>query len=329
MRCASESTAPSSIAGPEGEGELGAVEGESEPARFDFTEGVLVRMFEARGAVLAGEACPAARVLDARADVRGALEAAFDDEGRPFARALEVRGVMARPCDVATFDFEAADCARWSVVLAARAMAARAMAVSMVRRLRGSHAAAQSRRLEDWRAITDTGATDPAMHLATIRARSRELRRNNPYWESAITGIVGHTVGHGILAAVSHPRRTAAARLQAEWNAWAKSKVADASGRMNLYALQSLVMETDVESGECLVRRFFDSAGALRLMVLSPDYLATVDSYADIIPITRKLIIDHEIDLLGPLSRQRGRSRRRIVRSSGSSSPAIRPRPTA
>jgi lambda family phage portal protein len=142
-------------------------------------------------------------------------------------------------------------------------------------RLRGFNAAAQSRRLDDWRAITDTGATDPAQHLATIRARSRELRRNNPYWESAINGIVGHTVGHGIRAAITHPRRPVAQRLQKSWDSWAKSGLVDVSGTMNWYALQSLVMETLVESGECLVRRVLAGDGTLCLMVLSPDYLCS------------------------------------------------------
>jgi lambda family phage portal protein len=155
----------------------------------------------------------------------------------------------------------------------ARARASYERSCLAIGRLRGFHAASQSRRLEDWRSITETGATDPATHLATIRARSRELRRNNPYWESAINGIVGHTVGHGVRVAVTHPRRTVSVRLQASWDAWARSRLADVSGRMNWYAIQSLIMETVVESGECLVRRSLDENGALRLVVLSPEYL--------------------------------------------------------
>jgi lambda family phage portal protein len=156
----------------------------------------------------------------------------------------------------------------------ARARASYERSQLAIGQLRGFHAASQGRRLEDWRSITETGATDPAQHLATIRARSRELRRNNPYWESAINGIVGHTVGHGVRAAIIHPRRGVTQRLQGSWDAWARSSQVDVSGRMNWYAIQSLVMETVAESGECLVRRTLDADGALRLVVLSPDYLS-------------------------------------------------------
>lgn len=135
-------------------------------------------------------------------------------------------------------------------------------------------AAAPGRRTQSWyRVNTDANAAlGPA--LAYLRATARDLVRNNPYAESALSTIVDHTVGWGI-EAKPMPKNGRAIEL---WKAWAGSTACDADGRHDFPGLQKLVMRTVVESGEVLVRRRqrrLEDGFALpiQLQILEPDFL--------------------------------------------------------
>lgn len=138
-------------------------------------------------------------------------------------------------------------------------------------------AAAVGRRTQGWRrSASDSNAVvGPA--LSVLREVARDLVRNNPYAESALTTIGDHVVGWGIVA---KPKRKnpRAAEL---WDAWAGTTACDADGRNDFAGLQKLVMRTVVESGEVLVRRRFrlPTDGLpipLQIQVLDPDYLDTL-----------------------------------------------------
>lgn len=148
------------------------------------------------------------------------------------------------------------------------------VALSLLRR--HYEGAATGRRTISWnKAAGDANALiGPA--LASLRAVARDLVRNNPYAESALSTIVDHTVGFGIVGKPAQPNPQA---LQA-WKAWAETTACDADGRHDFYGLQKLVVRTVVESGEVLVRRRFrriedDLPLPLQLQVLDPDFLDT------------------------------------------------------
>jgi lambda family phage portal protein len=137
-------------------------------------------------------------------------------------------------------------------------------------------AASTGRRTANWyRNNTDANAAlGPA--LAYLRATARDLVRNNPYAESALTTIVDHMVGTGIVAKVT-PKDGLFAKA---WKAWSETTACDADGRNDLAGLQALVARTVAESGECLVRRRWrrtDDGFPLnfQLQVLEPDFLDT------------------------------------------------------
>lgn len=137
-------------------------------------------------------------------------------------------------------------------------------------------AASTSRRTANWyRTNTDANsALGPA--LAYLRATARDLVRNNPYAESALTTIVDHMVGTGIVAKLT-PKAGAFADA---WKSWSETTACDADGRHDFAGLQALVARTVAESGECLIRRRWrrpeDGVPLnFQLQILEPDFLDT------------------------------------------------------
>ena len=85
--------------------------------------------------------------------------------------------------------------------------------------------------------------------LATLRERSRDLRRNNPYAHKIIEVITNNVVGKGILTDVKP------AAVDDFWKDWAYSTACDYDGRHDLKGLQRLIMDAVVESGEVIIRK--------------------------------------------------------------------------
>ena len=164
------------------------------------------------------------------------------------------------------------------------------MATELVRR--HYEAATIGRRTQGWkRTITDANsAIGPS--LARLREIARDLVRNNPYAESALTTIADHAVGWGIVATQQHEA----------WKRWTETTAIDADGRHDLTGLQKLVMRTVVESGECLIRRRYRRIEdgfplPLQLQILEPDFL---DSFKDgPTPNGGRIVQGVEFDALG------------------------------
>lgn len=137
-------------------------------------------------------------------------------------------------------------------------------------------AAETGRRTQGWRRSSADANAVVGPVLASLRENARDLVRNNPYAESALSTIADHTVGWGIRAKPEPENKPA---LEA-WQAWADSTDCDADGRHDFAGLQKLVIRTVVESGELLVRRRFRRledgfALPLQLQVMDPDFLDT------------------------------------------------------
>lgn len=140
-------------------------------------------------------------------------------------------------------------------------------------------AAASGRRTSGWTKSSGDANAVNASAISLLRQHARDLVRNNPFAESALTTIADHAVGWGITA---KPARSAPEPVRRRtldwWKAWAETTACDADGRENLYGLQKLVMRTVAESGEVLVRRRLRRPEdnlplPVQLQVLEPDYL--------------------------------------------------------
>lgn len=140
-------------------------------------------------------------------------------------------------------------------------------------------AAQRSPRTDNWRRrATDANAAD-GPSLSVLRDLSRDVRRNNGWARRGVKVIRNNVVGRGIKAKSVSTVRTA--EQDAVWKLWADTARCDYDGRLPFTGLQSLVMQTVVESGEALV--VFEVANEadnlpipIRLRVLEPDYLDTL-----------------------------------------------------
>lgn len=134
--------------------------------------------------------------------------------------------------------------------------------------------AASGRRTQGW--STSRGDVNAVVGVALekLRVAARDLVRNNPYAESAVTTIADHAVAWGIPAQAPQ----GAEDFQRQWDAWANTTACDADGRHDLAGLQWLAWRTVVESGEVLVRRRWRRDAdqiplGFQIQIVDPDFL--------------------------------------------------------
>lgn len=143
--------------------------------------------------------------------------------------------------------------------------------------------ASKGKRLSGWKTNSSDANTVVGASLVELRNRSRDLRRNNPYAAKAIQVIASNVVGTGIVTQFRDSgEREDADILESHWADWAETKAIDFEGRMNIYAMQGMVMEAVAESGECLLRRRINVAlkYPIQYQILEPDFLDTTKTEA-------------------------------------------------
>lgn len=143
-----------------------------------------------------------------------------------------------------------------------------------------SFAAAKGGRLSmDW--IVAPLSSDAAMQgqLGPLRARSRDLERNNEWvrgflrtLENNVLGETGITLQMRVREADGRFDEIANDRIETAWWQWSRPGRCDASGRYSLRDLTRIILRTMARDGEVLVRKMRNS-GTLRLQVLESDFL--------------------------------------------------------
>lgn len=113
-------------------------------------------------------------------------------------------------------------------------------------------AAGTGRNNAGWNA-TGTGAnTEIRKALPLLRARSRELVRDNAFAERILGVTVANLVGEGIRPRSTTGIATLDRKVNDLWAAWAK--VADPFHGLDVYGVQALAVRSWLEGGDCLVR---------------------------------------------------------------------------
>lgn len=136
--------------------------------------------------------------------------------------------------------------------------------------------ASTGRRLGSWGTSGAGPNTVTTSSLNTLRSRSRESVRNNPYGSSAKEHYVSNMVGTGFKPRWKLDDDKLKNEIQVLWEDWVDE--ADAYGQTDFYGLLALIVGTEYESGECLVRfrdrKLSDGLSVpLQLQVLEPDHL--------------------------------------------------------
>lgn len=129
-------------------------------------------------------------------------------------------------------------------------------------------------RRSDWRGSPGSPMADLA-RLDLVRARSRDLARNNSYAAGIVEALVSNLVGDGAVPRCSTGSAALDARVRELWDRWAPD--ADSTGALDFYGLQALAVQSWLESGEVFVRarprRASDGlAVPLQLQLLEADY---------------------------------------------------------
>lgn len=145
--------------------------------------------------------------------------------------------------------------------------------------MRAYEAAARTRRTAGWKTTSASATEETRGSLETLRNRSRDLFRNNPYAKKAIEGLADNLIGTGIRPSPVDAGKQAAKRIKKMWSSWADKVHCDYDGRFNLYGLQWLAAKTFFESGEVLIvkRKVADKRlpVPIQLQVIEADYIDT------------------------------------------------------
>lgn len=166
----------------------------------------------------------------------------------------------------------------WALSRQRSRLAARRLA-DVVQRYEG---AANNRRTRNWQASNASPNAETSADLATLRARSRDLVRNNPYAAAGLDMLVAYQVGTGIVPRSRTGDLEIDRAANALWAEWGRS--ADSAGRHDINGLMAQVARSRAEAGEvlCLLRPLAPqeadrrrSPVPLALHVLEVDHLDT------------------------------------------------------
>ena len=159
---------------------------------------------------------------------------------------------------------------------------------------RGYDAAQIGRGNASWFTPSTSGDAENGAAARMLRDRMRDLVRNNPHAANAISALVTHSVGDGIMP------RTKDKKVMALFNQWAES--CDADGALNFYGMQALIARSMFESGDGLVRKRRRKASdglpvPLQLQAFEPDLIDNTKE--GVLPNGRKAIQGIEFDAIG------------------------------
>lgn len=149
-----------------------------------------------------------------------------------------------------------------------------AMRVMQARMMQRIYEGAQTYPSSDWVGTSLGTSANREIDGAqkNLISRSRDLARNNPYAVKACDVIVSNTVGAGIVPKINGRTKTQTKKIKELWQQMAETNLADIERRHDFYTLQSLAMQTIVESGEVLALTHLTPDGA-SLQLLEPDFI--------------------------------------------------------
>ncbi|MHC2369414.1 lambda family phage portal protein [Bradyrhizobium diazoefficiens] len=116
----------------------------------------------------------------------------------------------------------------------------------------GFDAARYARRLAPWRPATVTSNVIMSWQGDMLRARARDVLRNNPHATAASENFVGNLIGAGIKPSSLITTEGQRDAVMTAWLDWTDE--CDADGLADFYGLQSMAARSLFEAGECFIR---------------------------------------------------------------------------
>lgn len=155
-----------------------------------------------------------------------------------------------------------------------------------------SYAGAQMSRLtSDWNAINTSADSEIVSSLRALRARSRQLIRDNEYASNAVRIVQNNVIGQGIglqsqvVSASGKLQDRINDAIEAAWATWTDRKICHTAGLLGFADIERMIIGQLVEAGEVLVRKIKQPFGGSRipfaLEVIEADRL--MDNYSSAI----------------------------------------------
>lgn len=156
---------------------------------------------------------------------------------------------------------------------------------SSVKRMGRAYAAAAfNRTVADWIAAATSADAEMRGNLKLLRARSRQLGRDNDYVRGAKGGFQDNIVGQGIgfKAQIKKQRgkkldEDLNAEVETKWADWCEAENCDVEGKLDFWEIERALIGATFEDGECFVRmitqRFGPSKIPLALEIFEADML--------------------------------------------------------
>lgn len=139
-----------------------------------------------------------------------------------------------------------------------------------------------SRLTSDWVMLPLSADQELKWNLRAVRARARELVRDNPFAKRFIhlhaTNVVGASgirLQGNVAKLTGEPHTAWNATIEAEWERWGRPEHCSVDGRWSWRELERLIAKSLPQDGEVLLRlvRYFDNPYAFALQLIDPDQL--------------------------------------------------------
>lgn len=129
--------------------------------------------------------------------------------------------------------------------------------------------AARSKRTSKWCANPTSANAEVYADQRTLRDRSRDLIRNDPFANRAQSLIAANIVGKGILPQLPD------GDISQAWKLWAETTMCDFNGTQCFSGLQEMIVKGMVSDGEIFVKRIIDEKSKipLKLQLLESDFV--------------------------------------------------------
>jgi lambda family phage portal protein len=119
--------------------------------------------------------------------------------------------------------------------------------------LRAYDGAAGGRRFDGWPTPSTSADTEIGLSLPRLRARCRDMTRNNPHAKRAVSVWTTNLVGTGIVPRADTGDADLNKRVDALFKEFVET--CDAAGQLDFYGLQTLAVRGMIDGGETLIRR--------------------------------------------------------------------------
>ena len=149
------------------------------------------------------------------------------------------------------------------------------------RKRRSYDAGSIGRLLNDWTTVNRTADAEIRGDLKTLRARARELTRNNDHAVKFLEMVKTNVIGPAGITMQSKAKRNDGtldkldnAQVEQAWIDWGNKNIASTNKTLSWLDLQNMIIESVARDGEVLIRKVtLDNGYAFALQLLEADYL--------------------------------------------------------